>query len=126
MIRMFAVAMRPKSLPTLAFAEAGHRWSPNDAQNVAFLHDQQLFAVDLDLGARPLAEQDLVAGLDIARGDLAVVGPGAGADRDDFALARLFLGAVGNDDPAGGLFIGFDTAHEHAVVQRTEVHGFLP
>src|SRR3546814_14528283 len=36
----------------------------DDAEDVAFLHDQQVFTVHLDLGARPLAEQDLVAGLD--------------------------------------------------------------
>jgi hypothetical protein len=43
------------------------------AQDVAFLHDQQVFAVQLDLGARPLAEQDAVAGLDVEGDDLALV-----------------------------------------------------
>jgi hypothetical protein len=37
----------------------------DDAHDVAFLHDQQLLAVDLDLGAGPLAEQHAVAGLDV-------------------------------------------------------------
>src|SRR5690606_803844 len=35
------------------------------AQDVGFLHDDQVFAVDLDLGAGPLAEQDAVAGLQL-------------------------------------------------------------
>jgi hypothetical protein len=48
------------------------RNSADDAENVAFLHDQQVFAVDLDFGAGPFAEQDAVAGLDVERGDLAV------------------------------------------------------
>ena len=39
---------------------------------------------------------------------------------DDFAFGRLFLGAIGNDDPASSLFLGFDAAYQHAVVQRTE------
>ena len=47
---------------------------------------------------------------------------GAGAGGDDFAFLRLFLGGVGNDDPARGLFVGLDAADENAVVQRTKVH----
>src|SRR5574338_865693 len=64
----------------------GDEGSADDPEDVAFLHDDQVFTVDLDLGARPLAEQDLVAGLDVQRRDLAVVGAGAGADGDDFAF----------------------------------------
>src|SRR3546814_2657664 len=37
------------------------------SEDVRFLHDQQLFAVDLDFGARPFAKQDAVAGLDVER-----------------------------------------------------------
>src|SRR3546814_18954837 len=98
--------------------------SGDDAEDVRFLHDQQLFAVDLDFGARPFAKQDAVAGLDVERGDFAIVGAGARPDRDDFAFLRLFLGGVGNDDAAGRLFFGFDTANKHAVVQRTKLHGY--
>ena len=94
----------------------------DDAHDVALLHDQQLLAVELDLGAGPLAEQDAVAGLDVERLDLAVLVAGARADGDDFALHRLFLGGVGDDDAARGLLFRFDAADEHAVVQRTESH----
>src|SRR5258708_20881381 len=73
------------------------------AQDVAFLHDQQVLAVELDLGAGPLAEQDAVAGLDVERLDLAAVVARARTDGDDFAFLRLFLPAVGVDDPAPGL-----------------------
>src|SRR4029079_12009559 len=79
--------------------------SADDPEDVAFLHDDQVFTVDLHFGARPFAEQDLVAGLDIQRRDLAVVAPGPGSDRDHFAFLRLFLGGIGNDDPAGGLCV---------------------
>src|SRR5271156_3393672 len=44
-----------------------------DAEDFFFAHDQQLFAVDLDLGARVLAEQDAVASLDVEREHLALV-----------------------------------------------------
>ena len=84
------------------------------------LHDQELLAVDLDLGARPLAEQDAVAGLDVERDQLAGLVAGARADGDDLALLRLFLGGVGDDDAALGLLLGLDALDDHAVVQGTE------
>src|SRR3546814_20280850 len=43
----------------------GGTGSGDDAEDVRFLHDQQLFTIDLDLGARPFAAQDAVAGLDV-------------------------------------------------------------
>ena len=46
-----------------------------------------LFAVDLDLLAGVLAEQDRVAFLDVEREALAVILLLAGADGDDFAFA---------------------------------------
>src|SRR5438477_4410979 len=89
--------------------------SANNAQNVTFLHDDQVFTVDLHFGARPFAEQDLVAGLDVERRDLALVAACAGADGNHFAFLRLFLGGVGNDDPARALLLGLDPADEDAI-----------
>src|SRR3546814_16072645 len=83
----------------------------DDSEDVAFLHDQQVFTVDLDLGARPLAEQDLVAGLDVERRHLAVLGLGASPGGDDFAFLRLFLGGIGNDNAAGRLFLSLAAAN---------------
>ena len=51
----------------------------DNAQDIAFLHDDEVFTVDLHLGAGPFAEQDFVAGLDVERRDRAVVGASAGA-----------------------------------------------
>ncbi len=96
--------------------------SGDDAQNVAFLHDEQVFAIDLDFGARPFAEQDAVAGLDVQRRDLAVFGLGTGADGHDFAFLRLFLGGVGDDDATSSLLFRFYAANENTVVQRTKCH----
>src|SRR3546814_1688610 len=76
----------------------------------------------LDLGARPLAEQDLVAGLDVERRHLAVLGLGASPGGDDFAFLRLFLGGIGNDNAAGRLFLSLDAANQHTIVQRTKFH----
>src|SRR3569832_2431486 len=69
------------------------------AEDVALLHDEQVLAVDLDLGARPFAEQDAVTGLHRRRDERTAVIPRARADGDDFALLRLFLGGGG---AAGG------------------------
>jgi len=43
----------------------------DDAHDVGFLHDQVLGTVDLDFRARPLAEQDPVALLDVEGNNLA-------------------------------------------------------
>ena len=67
--------------------------------NITLFHDKVLDAIDLDLGARPLAEQDAVAGPDGM--SLPVSSRAAGSNGDDLALLRLILGGVGNVfDPA--------------------------
>src|SRR3954465_12266079 len=96
------------------------------AHYVAFLHDQQLVAVELDLGAGPLAEQHPVAGLDAHRRQLALLAAGTRADRQDLALHRLLLGGVRDDQAALGLRLFLDTLDDDAVVQRTELHGVEP
>src|SRR5262245_17456181 len=96
------------------------------AHDVGFLHDQELLAVDLHLGARPFAEQHAVADLEIDGDELAGLVPTARAYRDDLALRGLFLGGVGNDDAAGGLLLGIDALDDDAVVKRAEFHGYPP
>src|SRR5271154_7187407 len=95
------------------------------AHDVGLLHDQELLAVDLDLGARPFAEQHAVADLDVDRDQLAGLVAATRADADDFALGRLFLGGVGDDDAAGGLFLGIDALDDDAIVKRAKFHGVL-
>jgi hypothetical protein len=51
-----------------------------NAHDVGFLHDQKVFAVELDFGAGPLAEQHAVAGLDVESDELACIVTNAGAD----------------------------------------------
>ena len=69
----------------------------NDAEDVRFLHDQQVFAVDLHFRARPLAEQDAVTRLDIERAELVRVIQRAGAD-GDIERARVILSPPKPDD----------------------------
>src|SRR5215217_3718613 len=96
-----------------------------DAHDVGLLHDEKLLVVELDLGARPLAEQDAVAGLHVERAQLALVVQRAGADGDHLAFLRLLLRGVRDDDAARGLLFRRDAADENAVVQGTEVHAVL-
>src|SRR5215472_4048136 len=94
----------------------------DEAHDVGFLHDDQFLAVDLDFAPWPLAEEDTIAGLDIERVNLAVFATGTRPDGNNFPLHRLFLGGVGNDDPARRLRLLLDAPHEHAIVQRFEFH----
>src|SRR3982075_2952575 len=91
------------------------------AEDVALLHDQEVFAV----GARPLAEQHAVADPNVDRDQLASLITAAGANRNDFALGGLFLDGVGDDDAAGSLLLGCDAPDDNAVVQRTKLHDVL-
>src|SRR5712664_2380486 len=94
--------------------------SGEHAHDVGFLHDQQFLAVELDLGARPFAEQYAVADLEVDRDQLAGFVTAARTDSGDFALRGLFLGAVRNDNAALGLLFGVDTFDHDAVMQRTK------
>src|SRR5215468_967644 len=96
------------------------------AHDVGLLHDQELLAIDLDLGAGPLAEQHAVADLEVDRDELAALVAAARADGDHFALRGLFLGGIGNDDPACRLLFCVDALDHDAVVKRTEFHGCPP
>src|ERR1700760_2753614 len=91
-----------------------------DAEDFVFLHDEEVFAIDFDLGAAPLAEEDAIAGLDVEGEYLAFVVGLTLTDGDDFAFLWLFLGGVGDDDAATHGLALFDTANEDAVVQRGE------
>src|SRR5271165_7076757 len=43
------------------------------------------------------------------------------AHGDDFTLLRLVLGAIGDDDASPGGFSFFDTTHDNAVMQRSQL-----
>ncbi len=72
----------------------------NDAEDLVFTHDEEFFAVELDLGAAVFAEKNAVAGFDVERLAGAVFFILAFAGGDDFAFLRFFLGSVGDEKPA--------------------------
>src|SRR6266487_3066952 len=94
--------------------------------NVALFHDEVLDAIDFDLGARPFAEQDTVADLDVDRDELAALVAATGSNGDDLALLWLLLGGVGNDDATSGLRLGIDSLDDNAVMKRSEFHRCPP
>src|SRR5690606_18812051 len=89
---------------------------------IGFFHDDELFTVDLHFGAGPLAEQDVVADLEIDRNELAGFVAAALADSDHFAFGRLFLRGIRNDDARLRALVSLDAADDDTVMQRTEFH----
>src|SRR6516165_3227181 len=96
------------------------------AHNVTFLRDDEILAVDFDLGARPFPEQHSVADFDIERAEVAVIAPGAGPSGNDFAFHWLFLGGVGDDNTACCLLLLLDSTDEDAILQRSKFHWVPP
>src|SRR5487761_773508 len=90
--------------------------------DVAFLHDHQVLAVELDFGARPFPEEHAVAALDVERMHLAFLIAHARAHSNHLALHRLFLRRVGDENTAGGFHFRLDTADQDAVLQWTQFH----
>src|SRR5260370_4301438 len=90
--------------------------------DVALFRDEVLDAIDLDLGARPLAEQHPVADLDVDRNELSALVAPTRSDGDDPALLRLFLCRVGDNNAAGGFLLSIDTGEHDTIVKRAELH----
>src|SRR3954462_11441780 len=94
----------------------------NDAEDVVLAHDQVGLTVHLDLGAAVFGDKDLVALLHGELDLLAVIVHFAGAERYDAALLRLFLGGIGDDDPALFGFFLFDRLHKHAISEGSYIN----
>ena len=98
----------------------------DDAHDIAFLHDEQVVAIQPDLRTGPFAQEDPVPGLHVERLQLAAFVAGTRTNGEDLAFLGLFLGGVGNDDATGCLLVGFDAPDQDAVVQWTKRHVILP
>src|SRR5581483_5578084 len=81
----------------------------DDAKDVALLHDEQFLAVDLDLGAGPFAEEDMVTGFHIEGDEFALLVAGTGTGGNNLAFLRLFLCGVRTGDAPCGLLLGTNT-----------------
>src|SRR5215207_749926 len=116
-------ASRPRrasssNLSSLAISSLHHR------EDVAARQDQQVLAIDGDLGAAVLGVQDGLADGDVEGDQLAgVLGALAGADGEDLALLRLLLGGVGDDEAGGGRLLGLVGLYDDAIIERLQGHG---
>src|SRR5436190_18004273 len=94
----------------------------NDAEDIVLAHDQVGLAVHLDLGAAVFGDKDFVALLYGELDLLAVVVQFAGAESDDGALLRLFLGGIRDNDATLFGFFLFDRLHKHAISERSYIN----
>src|SRR3954451_3765250 len=94
--------------------------SGKHAHDVALLHDQEFFAIELDLGSGPLAKQHTVADFEVDGNQLAGFVAAAWTDRGDFTLRGFFLCRVRNDDAALGFFFSTYAFDHDTVMQRTK------
>src|SRR4051812_27197837 len=91
------------------------------SENFFFLHDEEVFAVNLDLGSRVFAEQDAIALFNCQGEYFAVFVAAALSYGDDFAFLRFVFCAVGDDDSASSRGRLFHAANQDAVMQRGEL-----
>ena len=94
--------------------------SAEDGQDVTSGDDEVILALVVHLGAAVLGVQHLVADLDVDRDTLAGVVTTARADSQDFALLRLLLGIVRNEQTGSGLGLGFRLLDDDLVFLRCE------
>src|SRR5882672_553041 len=95
----------------------------DDGENFLFADDQVLVPLDLHLGARVLAQEDLVTLLHVEGDPLAFVRDFSRSHRHDLSLLGLLLGGIRNDDATALHFLLLEAANEDAIGQRLHVHG---
>jgi hypothetical protein len=94
----------------------------DDGQYFGFPHDEELLAIELDLLARVLAEEDQISRLDVERHARAVLSDGAAPGGDHGAALRFLFCGVGNDDAADLLLTFFKAANDEAIVEWSDIH----
>jgi hypothetical protein len=93
----------------------------DDREDFVFAKDGELSVFEFDLGAGVLANQDLVALLDVEFDALAIFGVLPFANGDDFGLEGLLFGSVRDDDSSANLLLDVDTLDQNAVIKRTNL-----
>src|SRR5688500_7499915 len=106
---------------TFLSAAAGCAGAFEDSENLVLAHDEKLFAVNFDLRAAVLTEQDAIALFHVERLAGAVLFIFALADRYDFAFLEFFLGSIGDNNAAPHLLALFDPLHDDAIMKGPNV-----
>src|SRR5690348_12103763 len=100
----------------------------DNRQNVGLAQDQQVLAVELELGAAILGEEHAVALFDFERDAVALVAHLALAGGDDGAFLGLLFGRIGDHNAALGDFLTLGGAYHDAVAYRANLacHAAVP
>jgi hypothetical protein len=106
--------------------ERGKYNPPRGIHDVALFHDQVLDAVNLDLGARPFAEQHPVTDLDVHWNEIAILVAPTRSDSDDSALLWLSLAVSGIMMPPVVFLLSINAREHDSIVKRSEFHGRPP
>src|SRR6476660_1522062 len=93
----------------------------DDREDVLLAHDEELVAVDLELGAGVFGVEDLVPLLDVHRLALPVIEDATGPSGEDLALLGLLLGGVRKDDPALGRLLTGGRLDDDSIAQRAKL-----
>src|SRR5919201_525976 len=108
--------------PPLPLGAGGRAVTDALREHVRLSENQHFVGPELDLGPAVLAEDDLVAFLEIHLDVLPVLVPGTGTDGEDAAALRLLLRRVGQHDAAGRGLLVLEDLHDQAVTKRLQVH----
>src|SRR5437762_12368576 len=97
-------------------------WFPvHYAENFVLAHNQILFPVDRDVAGGILAEQDVIADLNIDRNQREVVETLDLLDGDDLSLLRLLLGVIEDNNAAAYGSMLLDALHRTAIEAETNM-----
>src|SRR5262245_9889131 len=102
---------------SLALLLAFRGLAVQDSEDVIFAEDHVVLTVEPHVRTGVLAEQHPVTDGYVERCHSAVVANLALAGRDHDAFLRLFLGRVGDDDPAGRLLFALRALDQDAVLE---------
>src|SRR5207237_3324869 len=91
-------------------------------EHVRFAQDQNIVGPELDLGPAVLAEDDLVAFLEIHLDVLAILVPRAGTDGEDTAALRLLPRRVRQNNPADRQLLLIKDLDDQTVTKRLQIH----
>src|SRR5947199_4300319 len=91
---------------------------PDHSKNVILFQHKILFAIQFELGAAILGEQDAITLAYIQRCAVAIVQQSATADSDHSSLLGLLFSGVRNYDAALGDFLFSSGLYDHTVANR--------
>lgn len=89
----------------------------DDGEDFFFAEQEVELFIELHFRAGVLADENLVADLDVEGDFLAVLVEGTGAKGNDLGFLWLLLGGVGDDDASLDFFGLFDALEEDAITE---------